>query len=198
MKSPTISKSESYSMQVQAALVKLGVDELELRKALPFTEVLKETTGGLPEVIGAMRFSNDSSIVAFLKEYDRVHEKDRTNLPWEAFAVKAGVDIPHLLGAIYLALHQHTANMVKFIAFTHHPAVMKASIENALRPSGIRDRNALHKMHGFLPIRKGDTSVFFLPARKAAFRPTSNRTTSISTMFFRLLSRLKRCWGVSD
>jgi len=162
MKSPSIWKSEPYSMPVRAALVKLGVDELELTQAPMFTDILEAVNGGLPEVARAMRFSNDPNIVAFLKEYCRAHEKDRAIVPWEAFALKAGVDIRQLLGAITLTLLEHGVNIVKVIAITHHPDVVRARIKNALKPGGVRDRNAIDKMLGLLPASTGDT-IFNFP-----------------------------------
>lgn len=104
-------------------------------------------------------FTQDEVISAFLKKYDKVPEVDRKQLPVEAIALAAGVDIPHLLGSIMLALQAQSVNAVKIIAVTHHPLITQARVNYGLLPSGERDRTALDTAMGFLPSPKGPTFI---------------------------------------
>ena len=121
------------------------------------TETLERAEGGIPAVIGALRFSGDVSVQAFLRVYDEATEPDRRILPLEAFAMLAEVDIPQLLGDAIFALQRQSANIVKIIAVTNHPRTMDARVKAALKPGGYRDRNAMDTALHFLPTPKGTT-----------------------------------------
>lgn len=150
-------KAERDDDQLAITLAKLEIDAEALASAPGLTEILKDANGGIPSVIAAMRFSQDSGIREFLKTYDEASVSDRKLLPLEAFALLADVDIPQLLGQIIIALRNQSANIVKIIATTAHPSVTRASIKNAMKPGGYRDRNALHTAMRFLPVSKGAT-----------------------------------------
>jgi hypothetical protein len=84
-------------------------------------------------------------------------------VPWEAIALLAGIDGRHLLGAIILALREHSANEVKVAALTAHAEVTRATVSAALQPEGYRDRQMLHTALGFLAPPKGQTLNFNFP-----------------------------------
>ena len=133
-----------------SALRKLGVSADQLASATPITPFLKDTTGGLKAVLGAMRFSQDAVVECFLAKHDWLGVWARENTPWEAIGLAAGIDLFHLLGAALLAWRERTMRAGKFIAMSYLPEVVKKRIEYAKLPGGWRDRDALHKLLGLL------------------------------------------------
>jgi len=139
-------------------IAKLGIDPVALAQAPPLTETLERAEGGIPAVMAALRFSADTSVQAFLRAYDEATDGDRRILPLEGFAMLAEVDIPQLLGDAIFALQRQSANIVKIIAVSNHPRTMQARVKAALKPDGVRDRNAMDTALGFLPQPKGATT----------------------------------------
>lgn len=146
--------------RVAAALKRLGVKPEALASAPQITPLLKHANGGLKAVLGAMRFSaDDAEIGPFLEMYDSIPAGDRERLPWEAIAIKAGINIKHLLGSIQIAAQSHSVNTVKIIAVMGHPKITAARVKYGQLPSGERDRTALDTAMGFLPSPKGPTFI---------------------------------------
>lgn len=145
---------------------RLNISEEQLQTCPQITGILKQSYGGLPTVLQAMRFSEDENVVKFLKIYDTVPLGDALRLPWEAVMLKAGVDPTALLGAAMLAVQNHSANTVKMIALSNHSKVMRKRIEFAQLPGGHRDRDALDTILGALPSPKGPTFIGTLNVNK--------------------------------
>jgi hypothetical protein len=141
------------------ALQRLHVSEEALASAPAITPLLKQASGGLKQVIAAMRFAQDEVTSAFLQKYDSIPAGDRERLRLEAVALAAGVDISHLLGSIMLALQAQSVNTVKIIAMTAHPKITAARVRFGQMPSGEKDRAALDTAMGFLPSPKGPTFI---------------------------------------
>lgn len=137
----------------------MNVKPEDLQRAPGLSDILSQAEGGIPAVIAAMRFSDDTEVQGFLEAYDKATNSDREIVPLEAFALAADVDPVQLLGAAILALQNQCANIVKVIAITSHPATMRARVQNALMPGGYRDRNALDTALRFLPQPKGATTI---------------------------------------
>ncbi len=148
--------SESF---LEAILYKHDIDYALVRRSPQITPILAEAEGGLQAVVDAMRFSADPDIIKFLRLYDATTDTDRDCVPWEAWAIKAGLDIHGLLGSILIAIRQHSVNLVKVLAITGHPATTRARIKNALTPRGYKDRDALDVALGFAPQAKGTTFI---------------------------------------
>lgn len=146
-------------VKLRAAIVKLGIDEEEFFKAPDITEILEQSAGGLKTVLAAMRFSTHPSVERFLEGYDKASDEQRKIVPWQAWAMLAGVDIRELLGAIVLALREHSVNLVKVIAITSHPETVRARVAAAMMPSGTSDRNSLDTALKFLPAKQGATFI---------------------------------------
>lgn len=106
-----------------------------------------------------MRFSQDALITEFLAEYDKSSHIDQKILPWEAYCLHLKLDAAALLGAIMLCLREHSVNVVKVIAMTGHPETMKARVRAAKTMGGVRDRDALDRGLGFLPVPKGGVTI---------------------------------------
>src|SRR5712692_5500331 len=98
------------------ALRKLGVSADQLASATPITPFLKDTTGGLKAVLGAMRLSQDAVVECFLAKHDSLGVWARENTPWEAIGLAAGIDLSHLLGAALLAWREHKMTVGRLIA----------------------------------------------------------------------------------
>lgn len=130
--------------------------------------------GGQKAVLEAMRFSpSDPEIKAFLEAYDGVPKGDRERLPWEAVALSAGINVSHLLGAIHVAVQQHSVSRVKFITVMGHPLIAAARVRFGQLPSGEKDRHAIDTATGFLPSPKPPTFI-----GKAIFGATSSTATA--------------------
>ena len=135
------------------------MSQQDLAKTPQITPLFKKAEGGLRTVLAAMRFYNDEVIAPFLVKYDSIPEGDRARLPWEAIAIAAGVSPKYLVGSIHVALQAHSVSMVKVIALSGHPKVMKKMVEFAQLPSGEKDRSMLLQGLGFLPSPKGPTFI---------------------------------------
>jgi hypothetical protein len=131
----------------------------EVKRAAPITPMLQDAEGGLPAVLDAMRFSADPTILKFLKAYDSGNEIDHHIMPWEAWAVKARLDMSTLLGSIMIAMRQQSVNAIKIMSISTHPKVVEATVKSALTPKGFRDREVIHTAMGFLPRPKGATFI---------------------------------------
>lgn len=144
----------------QEALRRLKITPEQLSEVPHIMPLFRKAEGGLTAVLNAMRLAaGDESIDAFLKKYDSIPIGDRPLVPWEAIALSANIDSRALTGAIVFALQAASVNMVKVLALTAHPKVMKKTIEYALMPGGYKDRNTMHQALGFLPTAKGPTFI---------------------------------------
>ena len=141
------------------ALKRLRISPQALATAPQITPLLKKADGGMEQVLMAMRFSQDEVIAAFLAKYDAIPAGDRANLPLEAIALAAEIDISHLLGSVMIALERQAVSTVKIIAMTAHPRITQARVDYGLLPFGERDRTALDTAMGFLPSPKGPTFI---------------------------------------
>jgi len=141
------------------ALKRLGVTEDQIAETPDISTLLKQSVGGLKQVLQAMRFSADGVARSFLEKYDLTPERDRECVPWEAIAMAAQVDVTRLLGSAILSLQQYSANAVKIIALSSHPQITASRVRYALEPGGDKDRTALDTALGFLPTVKGSTFI---------------------------------------
>lgn len=121
--------------------------------------LLRQAEGGIEQVLMAMRFAPDPVTAAFLEKYDALPVGDREHLPLEAIALAAGVELPHLLGSILVALQAQSVNTVKIIALTAHPKITAARVRFGQHALGERDRTALDTALGLLPSPKGPTFI---------------------------------------
>jgi hypothetical protein len=141
------------------ALRRLHITPQQMAAVPQITPLLKQADGGMDQILTAMRFSPDEVIAAFLEKYDVIPVGDRDNLPIEAIAMAAGVDIRHLLGSILVALQAQSVSAVKIIALTAHPKITQARVVYGQHPLGERDRTALDTAMGLLPSPKGPTFI---------------------------------------
>jgi hypothetical protein len=140
------------------ALRRLGVSPEALNRAPNISGLLRETKGGLKQVIAAMRFSSDPIISTFFAKYDSLSEHDRNQLSIEAVCISAAIEPTHLLGSALLAIREHSVSRVKIIAISNHPDLMEKRIEFAKLPGGSKDRDAIDTALGFLPSNRSTTN----------------------------------------
>lgn len=141
------------------ALRRMEIDEAQLSKMPPISEILAEAQLSKSDVIKAMRFSEDELIDKFFYTYDALPLKDRDSVPLEALILKAGVNPTHFLGSMQLAIRENSMNRTKLIAMANHPEVMQKTVEFSKLAGGYRDREHLYTMTGALPTPKG-ISIF--------------------------------------
>lgn len=130
------------------ALRKLGVSPDQIASAPQITPLLKDKRRSLKPVLLAMSLSQDPVLQCFLAKRNSLGAWSRENICWEAIALAAGINVEHLLGAALLAQRE----LGETIAVSHHLEVLEKRIEYAKLPSGWRDRDALDKFLGLLPM----------------------------------------------
>lgn len=138
-----------------AALRRLGITKDELELAPYITDILKSSFKTVKAAIKAIRFSNETTAIEFLKVYDELPAGDRDYISIEALCLKANVSPSALLGATFLACKTMRGQESAMIAVNAHPGVLKETIRFAKLPGGDRDRKMLHEAVGFLPTPKG-------------------------------------------
>jgi hypothetical protein len=155
---PKLSALESRTLQ---ALKRLKVKPEALQSLPQITPMLKKSLkGGLRTALEAMRFATNDEVVAdFLKVYDKIPVGDRDRLPWEAIMIKAKVNPIYLLGAIQMAVQTYSWNKSRFLAVSSHPEITKNRIKFAKMAGGVKDREALDIVNGFLQSPKGPTFI---------------------------------------
>lgn len=136
----------------------MDVDPVALAKAPPVEELIGKGIGK-PELYRALRFSDADVIKKFLDTYDSLPLDDRDRVPLEAIMLKSGVEVATFLGEVIMTLREYSANKVKILGITHHPEVMEKTLEYAVLPNGIRDREHVHTMLGALQPKQG-VSIF--------------------------------------
>lgn len=121
--------------------------------------MLQHAEGGVPQVIEALRASDEEDALKFIEKYESLSESDQGKVTIEEVSVAAGVRPIDLLGVATKALFQNALTVAAIIASTAHPQVVEKSIERALMDQGVRDREMLHQAMGFLPAPKGMTLI---------------------------------------
>lgn len=143
------------SRHIKEALQLRKLEPERLQRAPKITELIQSAAkGGLPEVLESLRFSSDPLVVQFLECYDRASLIDRRALPWEGFALEAGINPALLLGSIIIALQMASADKVRLLYITNHPDTVRARIKAAKTSMGKGDRDAIDQSLGLLPTPK--------------------------------------------
>ena len=129
-----------------------------------------------------MRFSDSPDVQAFLEVWDATPADDRKQIPLELIALKAGVDIPKLIGAYVLCFRTLQAQKSAIRAMAAHPKVVSKTIEIALEDDGYSDRKMLHEAVGFAPTAKGLTiNQSFVGQQQVEEEPDTEKASGIVT-----------------
>lgn len=178
---PTGNGVYAQSSKVTRAYKTLGLDPAVVARAYPITPLIKKLRGGWEEALAAIRASNSDASIHFLRKWDDrdTRQFHRDLLPVEAFCVYAGVHPFALWEAIVVSLTRVNANEGAYIAAINHPAVVRRSVEEALKPDGHSDREWQLKHAGFLPQPKGNViNVQASATAAAASQSAALATTS--------------------
>lgn len=141
------------------ALRRLGLEVGERIGVPKITHILKSAEGGIPQVLEALRGSEEEIAQRFVQKFDGLSESDRGFVSIEDVATACCIDTPTLLGVATKALFSQQQQVSAVIAATAHPLVVQKTVQNALQDKGVRDREMLHTAVGFLPTPKGATII---------------------------------------
>jgi hypothetical protein len=145
---------------MELGLAKLKVHPKDLQRAPQMTRLLNDCVeGGLEDVLASMRMSSDELIAQFLNQYDRSSERDHEVIPWEAYALAAGIDIGPLLGAIMIAVQQRANLEVAMIMTSAHADIARKQVKFAKTVGGYKDRRDINVIRKALPSSKGNTFI---------------------------------------
>lgn len=156
---PSKSTHASYDLTFrrQHAYAYLGVSPNAVMSSPKISPFITGIPGGFAFVLKCLRASSDPSARLFLKYYDdpRMPLYVRAQLPVEAFCIVAGINIEQFMHTIIAAVQVFGTTMSNLVAAIHLPRVVQTSIDEALKPEGLADREFQLKHAGFLPMPKG-------------------------------------------
>ena len=148
--------TNDFRNKKQSVLRRLGIDDPRQLENVPLvTPLLANATEGLPQVLAALRSSDDPDALAFIQKYDSLSRSDLKRVKWEAIAVASGIGSMRLLEISVSALLRQQQTIGQIISATSHAAVVKKSIAVALTDYGVKDREMMLNARGFLPVAKG-------------------------------------------
>lgn len=135
---------------------RLGITETDAASAPQITDILRQLPdGGQSRAIEFLRGSSDTDAKKFLAVYDQIPVSSRKLLPIEAYTVAAGLTTKRLLELVTGACFEQSSATAALIAKASHPRIVAATVRSALNVKhGFRDRDALHKHAGFVPVPK--------------------------------------------
>lgn len=137
-------------------LMLLEVTEEQLEE-IPKIEHLFRGIGGQAKVFECLAGSEEPEARKLVALKKRLTDRQAAQVPFEAFCVAAGVTTKRMFGIISQEMMDQGEKATALLSKAMHPEVVKATIDNALRPFGENDRKMLHQNAGFVPIPK--TSV---------------------------------------
>lgn len=138
----------------------LEIDEESVRK-VPKIEHLFRGIGGKQKVFEYLEGSEEPEARKILDLRDRLSQHEANALPFEAFCVAAGIPVKKMFGIISQEVMEQSAKATALLAKARHTEVVQATIENALLPTGDKDRKMLHQAEGFVPVPKNSVTNIY-------------------------------------
>ena len=122
--------------------------------------ICKRLQGGKHTFMELARFAPeiDPNCAPVIEEWDRVAGNKKT-VSLDTICRVKGVDPFHFLGAVAEAAVKYRDNASVIIAALSLPNVIERSVKTALTKDGFKDREALMKHAGFLPVPSGNVFV---------------------------------------
>lgn len=156
------SRKPDFRNRNQEALRRLGLKADSLEGVPIITHILKESEGGLPEVIECLRGCDDPIAQSFIEKYDSVAKSDLSNgrIRIEHVCVAAEIDTPDLLAIATKAIFNAKKVTSALKLASAHPKLVAKSIQMGLQDKGVRDREMMHSAIGFLPQSQNTTNFF--------------------------------------
>ena len=155
------SKPDFRNRNVEA-LRRLGLNERSLDGVPIISHILRESEGGLAEVIECLRGSDDERAKRFMETYDKVAPSDIANgrVRIEHVCLAAEIDTADLLATATKAVFNAKKVTSALKLASAHPKLVAKSIQMGLQDKGIRDREMMHSAIGFLPQSSNTTNFF--------------------------------------
>ena len=144
----------------EEVLKRLGLKPGDMDGVPLISHILRESEGGIEEVIECLRGSDDEIAQGFIARYNKLAPSDKTRVSIEQVCVAAGIDTPDLLGAATKAIFNAKQATSQLKLASAHPKLVAKSIQMGLQDKGVRDREMMHSAVGFLPKAQGG-AVFF-------------------------------------
>lgn len=102
----------------------------------------------------------DPSYAKVVEEYERLNDAGKKACSLDFLVKQKGLDPFHFLGTVAEAAIKYRDNASVIVAALSLPKVVETSVRNALKAkTGFKDREALMKHAGFLPVPAGATFV---------------------------------------
>ncbi len=130
---------------------KLGITEEQARAVPRITHILGHAKLDAWQYIEG---SADPLAPALLALRDKVGKACAATLPIEAFCCAAGAPTKRVLGLIVAEAFDESNTVSGLIAASRQHEVVQATVDEALKPSGTREREMVLKHSGFLPLPK--------------------------------------------
>lgn len=156
---PSRSNHNAYAMTTrrQLAYQYLGVSPNAVLSAPKIAPFIASIPGSFEFVLKCLRASSEPNARLFLKYYDdpAMPLYVRAQLPVEAFCIVAGIDISQFMHTILVSVQIFGVTLGNLTAAINLPRVVQASVDEAVKPEGLADREMQLKHAGFLPMPKG-------------------------------------------
>jgi len=125
------------------------------------SEIAASLEGGKEEFMLLARYAPeiDPNIAPVIEEWNRLKKQPRLRVSLDAICKLKGIDPFHFLGVVAEAAIKYRDNASVILAAMALPKVVQQSIQVAMEKDGFRDREALMKHAGFLPVPAGATFV---------------------------------------
>jgi hypothetical protein len=111
--------------------------------------------GGKASLIELSRLSKHESVTAVLKVWDEWSANKRRQTALEIACEAAGVEPAEFLSRTVEAAFKHNTDISKMLAAVNMPRVVGATVKNAMKERGFKDREVLLKHSGLLPTPGG-------------------------------------------
>jgi hypothetical protein len=113
--------------------------------------------GGKNGLMELARGCGDDKVQSVVKAWDTLTSGGRRRTKLEDLCVKECLSPGEMLARVAQDAHDTGLDVSKLIRGVAHPRVLQASIKQALKAEGHRDREMLFKSSGFLPTPTGPT-----------------------------------------
>ena len=173
----------------EQALILLDVTEDQV-DACPKIGHLFKGIGGKDRVLEFLEGSEEPDARLLLAQAKKLTTHQLDAAPFEALCLAAGLTTKRAFGLVAEEATTQSAAASMLVAKAARADVVKATVDSALTPFGVKDREMLHKAEGFVPVPKtqttfvrGDqvvdarvqTQVTVLPALEATMRKLGDR-----------------------
>lgn len=116
--------------------------------------------GGRPQFLLAlakMVEDGDENAQAVQALFDSLSRTLKSKLSFDELLMRSKVDALAFVGKLSSVMYEQGIAIGNVIAAAHHPMVVGATVEAALMPGGVKDRQMLLNHHGFLPQKRGSS-----------------------------------------